>query len=822
MARGQGSLILRYVHGLVGRSVVGARSDRQLLESFAGHRDEAAFAALVERHGALVWGVCRRVLGHDQDAEDAFQATFLVLARKAGSVRWRREIANWLYAVAVRVAHRARSRAQKQRCLESEAVAVAKANEVPDSGSFELIEMVDEEVSRLPEKYRKPVVLCCLEGKTYAEASRLLGWPEGTTSARLSRARGLLRRRLTRRGLALSGAAAAILTGTGSAGAAVPAGLAETTERAAPLFAAHQAISGPAVTLAEGMLEAMFLTRLKITMVVLLTLGVLGAGLGLRAQPGGSQAEDPTAIGSQDEKPEKDRKVEDESKTKPKRPERADIVQPAMMPLAHGKGAVTAVAFSPDGKTVATACANKTVRLWDLSTGRESKKMTYEPPYFNNGRIDPTPTGVAFTADGKGLVCLCAEGMMYSWDTNTERLVWKTNLAGSSQGRKNMMAVFPDGSRLVTGFSFNSSRGPASGRYAFDMRTGKSLKGFSGGGASPFGHTIRGLAVSPDGKLIASAGKEGVIYLWEIATAKEFRRLKGAACNGVVFAPKGDAVAVAEDEGLRVFDIETGKERFHRDSKEVVRAVAYSPDGKTLATVGDDRVVRLWDAATGKEQRQFGDVQGKLAAIAFAPDGKRLATVGADGTALVWDLAKEQKPLPKDLKLTEKELTGLYADLTSNDGIKFYAAARMLRADPAQSLPFLKERLKPREPTADETKIKKLITDLDADTFKMREAASKGLQELGKKAEPLVRQALANPPSAEAQTRLKKLLTLLSENAPLSAEQQRDVRVVRLIEQTGTAEAKKLLQALIKESPGWWVTQEAREALERLANKKDK
>jgi RNA polymerase sigma factor (sigma-70 family) len=826
MARGQGSLILRYVHGLVGRSVAGARSDRQLLESFAGLGDEAAFAALVERHGALVWGVCRRVLGHDQDAEDAFQATFLVLARKAGSVRWRREIANWLYAVAVRVAQRARSRAQKQRCLESEAVAVAKANEVPDSGSFELIEMVDEEVSRLPEKYRQPVVLCCLEGKTYAEASRLLGWPEGTTSARLSRARALLRRRLTRRGLALSGAAAAILTGPGSAGAAVPAGLAETTARAAPLFAAHQVIAGPAVTLAEGMLEAMFLTRLKITVVVLLTLGVLGAGLGLRAQSGDSQAADPTAIGSQDEKPDKapakDKKAEDESNTKPKRPERADIVQPAMMPLAHGKGAVTAVAFSPDGKTVATACANKTVRLWDLSTGRQSKKMTYEPPYFNNGRIDPTPTGVAFTADGKGLVCLCAEGMIYSWDTNTGRLVWKSNDGGSSQGRKNMMAVFPDGSRLVTGFSFNSSRGPASSRYVFDMRTGKQIMGFSGGGASPFGHTIRGLAVSPDGKLIASAGKEGVIYLWDIATAKEHRRLKGAACNGVVFAPKGDAVAVAEDEGLRVFDIETGKERFHRDSKEVVRAVAYSPDGKTLATVGDDRVVRLWDAATGKEQRQFGDVQGKLTAVAFSPKGKRIVTVGADGTALVWDLTKEQKPLPRDLKLTEKELIGLYADLTSDDGIKFYAAARMLRADPARSLPFLKERLKPRAPTADETRIKKLIADLDADTFKTREAASKALQELGKNAEPMLRQALANPPSAEAQTRLKKLLALLGENAALTAEQQRDVRVVHFIEQTGTPEAKKLLEALIKESHGWWVTQEAREALERLAHKKDK
>jgi hypothetical protein len=289
-----------------------------------------------------------------------------------------------------------------------------------------------------------------------------------------------------------------------------------------------------------------------------------------------------------------------------------------------------------------------------------------------------------------------------------------------------------------------------------------------------------------------------------------------------MFAPKGDAIAVAEDKGLRVFEVENGKERFHRDSKEVVRAVAYSPDGKTLATVGDDRVVRMWDAGTGKEQRLFGDVQGKLTSVAFSPEGERLVTAGADGTAMVWDLTREEKPLPKDLRLTKKDLIGLYADLASRDGIKAYAAARVLRADPVRALPFLMECLKPREPVADETKIKKLIADLDANAFQTREAASKGLQEIGKKAESALREALANTSSAETQTRVKRLLALLGENALLTAEQLRDVRVVRLIEQTGTLEAKKLLEALIKESPGWWVTQEAKEALERLANKTDK
>jgi RNA polymerase sigma factor (sigma-70 family) len=185
-------------------------TDRELLARFAAHRDEEAFTALVRRHGPLVWGVCRRMLSQTQDAEDAFQAVFLVLARKAASVRWHNEVGSWLHAVAIRIARKARGAAARRQTRERQIEPMPEV-EMPEQQAQELGPLLDEEVSRLPEKYRGPVILCYLQGKTYAEAARLLGWPEGTVSGRLARARDLLHARLTRRGLTLSSAALTLL-----------------------------------------------------------------------------------------------------------------------------------------------------------------------------------------------------------------------------------------------------------------------------------------------------------------------------------------------------------------------------------------------------------------------------------------------------------------------------------------------------------------------------------------------------------------------------------------------------------------------------------
>jgi RNA polymerase sigma-70 factor (ECF subfamily) len=259
----------------------GGQTDGRLLERFLAGKDEAAFAALVRRHGPMVLGVCRRVLGNEADAEDAFQATFLVLVKKAGSVRPREQVGNWLYGVAYRTALKAKGLAARRRAKEREMPRpqATAADPWPD-----LQPLLDQELSRLPDKYRVPVVLCDLEGKTHQEAARQLGWPVGTLSGRLSRARALLARRLTARGVGLSAGALAAVLGQQAASAAVPAPLAAATIRAGAALAAGGAVlsavtSARVAALAEGVMKAMLLSKLKAATAVLLAAGVIGAGV---------------------------------------------------------------------------------------------------------------------------------------------------------------------------------------------------------------------------------------------------------------------------------------------------------------------------------------------------------------------------------------------------------------------------------------------------------------------------------------------------------------------------------------------------------------
>ena len=254
-------------------------TDGELIGAFVESQSPAAFEELVCRHGPMVLGVCLRVLRHRQDAEDAFQAAFLVLARKAGSVSPRNAVGNWLHGVALQTAIRARAMTMKRLRRE------APVPSVPETGVRavqwdDMAAVLDEELGHLPDHYRAVILLCDVEGRTRADAARHLGCPEGSVSSRLSRARALLARRLTRRGLALPTGGLALLVGSNATTASVPAALVKSTVEAAGSLGAGTAAGGeisPAVTtLTEGVLKAMFVTKLKTFTLVMLVIGLCG------------------------------------------------------------------------------------------------------------------------------------------------------------------------------------------------------------------------------------------------------------------------------------------------------------------------------------------------------------------------------------------------------------------------------------------------------------------------------------------------------------------------------------------------------------------
>jgi len=282
MATSQLQRVVQHLRQTVRPRTGSGQTDRQLLDCFIAQRDDDAFAAIVQRHGPMVLGVCRRLLPRHHDAEDAFQATFLVLVRKAASVVPREMLANWLYGVAYHTALKARAVMAKRQAKEKQVMEMPEPEVVsPDTGQ-DLRPLLDQELSHLPDIYRVPIVCCDLEGKTRQEAARQLGWSEGTLSGRLSRARAMLAKRVARRGLVLSAASLAAVLSQEAASAEVPYSLVISTVHAGSLFAAGQAgaISMKVAALTEGVLNAMWITKLKITTAILVTVCAVGLGSG--------------------------------------------------------------------------------------------------------------------------------------------------------------------------------------------------------------------------------------------------------------------------------------------------------------------------------------------------------------------------------------------------------------------------------------------------------------------------------------------------------------------------------------------------------------
>ncbi len=301
MKKGSANVALRQLRTLYSLGTLGGLTDAQLLDLFltrGGPDAEDAFTALVHRHGPMVLGVCRRMLARSHDAEDAFQATFLILVRRAASIGRRERLANWLYGVAVRTAKEAR-RCARQQAREMRIMESSK----PETASFEdqaeLLSLLDEQLNGMPQHYRAALVACELEGKSRRQAAEELGLPEGTLSSHLARGRTLLRKRLVERGIRLGVGPMAALPQS-IANITVPERLASATVRTALGYAAAGASSGtvPAAVaaLVEGVFKVMFLTRLTVlaatvTVVMMVALTVAVAWAAIPAHPG----EAPTA-----------------------------------------------------------------------------------------------------------------------------------------------------------------------------------------------------------------------------------------------------------------------------------------------------------------------------------------------------------------------------------------------------------------------------------------------------------------------------------------------------------------------------------------------
>jgi RNA polymerase sigma factor (sigma-70 family) len=681
--------ILRHVRQLALPPAAQGQTDAQLLRGFAQRRDETAFAALMQRHGGLVWGVCRHVLTQEQDAEDAFQATFLALARHAATIRTAEALAGWLHGTAFRVAMRAKRDAGRRRNHERRPA--AQAPPASEGAWRELQAALDEEVERLPERQRAAFVVCVLEGKTLAEAGQLLGWSPGTVSGTLARARQRLRRRLARRGITLS----ALLTGLVLADKTSRAAalLAHATLRLALGDAAAGAVPPRVATLAQEVTKTMLLTKTKGITVVLLALA-LAAGSGTWAlwargstEPPAERAEvpkpasGPAADSQGDPLPPgavgrlgtvRFRHAEEveafalspDGKRLATAGGRAVVVWDAvtgqeLCRFEGHRGTVRAVAFAPDGKSIASGAEGNLIRLWDAATGKELRRFEgHGGTAVNLGREVITQNGVyglVFTPDGKTLVSRGADQTVRVWEVATGKELRRIEgLPGWGQA----LAVSPDGKTLAAAISDFPKR-PSEVRL-WELATGNELRRFSREGV------MTCVAFSPDGKLVAAGwganadlGGEpgGDVTLWEVATGKPAGSLRGhkRMVVSVAFAPDGKTLLSGSmDWTARLWDVGTARELGRVGEGMVpLGAAAFSPDGRLLVMrtgYAGDHTVRFWDVAAAKEVRRLGGHRGNVISLAFSPDSRLLASGSADRAVGLWDVAarKELRCLAHD------------------------------------------------------------------------------------------------------------------------------------------------------------------------------
>jgi RNA polymerase sigma factor (sigma-70 family) len=669
--------LLRHVRKLAGDKQLEELPDAEVLRRFIATQEEAAFAVLVARHGPTVFGVCRRVLSHQQDAEDAFQATFLVLARKAAAIGKGEAVGSWLYKVAYHVAMKARVSAARRAAREHRVE--PPGAEAPDAAVEwrELRPVLDEELARLPEKFRAPLVLCYFQGKTYTEAAQELGWSKGTLSGRMAQARDLLRQKLRRRGVALSVELLGLAMAAASAEAAVPLPLLHATVRGGLSAVGGRPtaafVPARAAELAQGVVDGVLRSKFRAGAVVALAAGllVLAAAVAAYVAWPVRPAARPRVTRRTEKKPGPPQAVRKERVRRIRRGHSSGLLGTPQ--FRHGS-AVTAVAASPGGKVLATT--GRRVRLWDQKTGKELRHFGKLAGY----------NGLAYSQDGRLLATVGFENVQPGTTSFKARTFWQVwNPATGKEICRGRLGPWyswdtlnfsPNGKMLATCCQ-------SQGLQLWNTTTGRELAPLIANQAR-----VRAFAFSPKGKLLVAAEEEPrpaghsqwpvvkprtVVRLWQLGRRRPVHRLgEEAGTRVLAFAPSGKVlVSVSMGGTVRLWDVASGtplstlvKGSPNQQSEKYITVAHFSPDSKILATSSGQALI-LWDVARGRELRRLQGGQAEWVRhtntglerlgglnFSFTKDGKTLVTAETPyATVRFWDVATgKERPGPAGTK----------------------------------------------------------------------------------------------------------------------------------------------------------------------------
>jgi RNA polymerase sigma factor (sigma-70 family) len=672
-------------------------SDAVLLERFIQGRDESAFAALVARHGAMVLRSCRRIVGDSHEAEDAFQATFLILARKAQSLRRPDALPGYLHSIARRVALKARMKATvfKGRTPLPDELPDAHSDPLSWLTARELLSVLEEEVARLPGPQRSAVLLCCLEGRTQEEAARLLGWTAGSLRGHLERGRNRLQARLLRRGIALLAALAVVAVSCGEAASAL---LLHHTVKAA----LDGGMGSSSTLLAQSVLKTMLWSKWACVVAVVLVSALAAtttAALVYRGLAGESPEDKKPAVSAT--------------------PRQADAGKPKARTDALGdplpEGAIRRLGTlrfrcgwginnllpTPDGKTLISNEAAGTVSVWDLATGKllrqfpgnlqDQKYIALSPDgklvgvgYRENiivwdlasgkevRRLAQTDaSGVAFSPDGKSLAAAGTGDDIRLWNLTDSKKITKFRWERGNHYSSVLITYTPDGKTLIAGQWFDSKIG------LWDVASGKKRQELDTKAGAIFS-----LALSPDGAILAAGSRQSGVHLWDVKTGQLIRKLQAEDVKGstvsVTFSPDGKSLAAAETgfgkddlkdrNCLHIWDVTTGKELSRFKGGNDWQRIAYSRDGKTLI-VASFGVIRLLDVATWKE---IGATAGSPAYFGHYLES---AMRSADGSTLAYrrqsDVRSWETKASREVSPIEIRFWDMNANREINSSIEF-------------------------------------------------------------------------------------------------------------------------------------------------------